>query len=188
MTDRGSTSWSAPPPVSAGPAPGLMYGGFWIRTLAYLIDTLLLIAAAIGLTATTGITFFKITSRQFHSTNFNSVGVFVSPTLAGFLLWFIYFCGLWTFAGQTVGMVPFGLRVVRAADGRRLGPGRAIGRFLGLLLSFVALAIGVIWVAADRNKQGWHDKLARTVVVRGTASSPVSVASSESAPEPPADQ
>ena len=168
MTDApGATSWQAEaprPPV--GPAPGLVYGGFWIRTLAYLLDTLLLTGAAIGLASVTGIAFFTVTTREFHSATFNSVSVFASPTLAGFALWFVYFCGLWTLAGLTVGMAPFGLRVVRAADGKRLGPGRAIGRFFGLLLSFVVLLIGVIWVAADRSKQGWHDKLARTVVVR----------------------
>ena len=160
-------SWQADvprPPV--GPAPGLVYGGFWIRTLAYLVDTLLLIGAAIGIASITGIAFFTVTTREFHSATFNSVTVFVSPTIFGFALWFAYFCGLWLLAGQTVGMAPFGLRVVRQSDGRRLGPGRAIGRFFGLLLSFAVFLIGVIWVAADRNKQGWHDKLARTVVVR----------------------
>jgi uncharacterized RDD family membrane protein YckC len=144
----------------------LIYGGFWIRTLAYLLDTLLLTGAAIGLAAVTGIAFFTVTTREFHSATFNSVRVFASPTLAGFVLWFGYFCGLWTLAGQTVGMALFGLRVVRAADGKRLGPGRAVGRFFALLLSFAVFLIGVIWVAADRRKQGWHDKLARTVVVR----------------------
>jgi len=166
QSDDGA-SWQADtprPPV--GPAPGLVYGGFWVRTLAYLVDTLLLIGAAIGIASITGIAFFTVTTREFHSATFNSVTVFVSPTLAGFALWFAYFCGLWLLAGQTVGMAPFGLRVVRQSDGRRLGPGRAIGRFFGLLLSFAVFLIGVIWVAADRNKQGWHDKLARTVVVR----------------------
>jgi uncharacterized RDD family membrane protein YckC len=168
QTDGSSWQAEAPRPP-AGPAPGLVYGGFWNRTLAYLVDTLLLIGAAFGLASVTGIAFFTVTTREFHSATFNSVTFFVSPTLAGFLLWFVYFCGLWALAGQTVGMAPFGLRVLRAADGKRIGPGRAIGRFFGLLLSFAVLAIGVIWVAADRNKQGWHDKLARTVVVRNAS-------------------
>ena len=162
-----ASSWQAGDPRPAvGPAPGLVYGGFWIRTLAYLIDSLLLTGAAIGIASVTGIAFVTVTTQEFHSATFSSVSVWVSPTLAGFALWLVYCCGLWTLAGQTVGMAPFGLRVLRAADGKRLGPGRAIGRFFGLLLSFAVLLIGVIWVAADRNKQGWHDKLARTVVVR----------------------
>jgi uncharacterized RDD family membrane protein YckC len=173
----GASSWQAEVPrAPVGPAPGLIYGGFWIRTLAFLVDTLLLIGAAIGIASITGIAFFTVTTREFHSATFNSVTVFVSPTLAGFALWFVYFCGLWLLAGQTVGMAPFGLRVVRQSDGSRLGPGRAIGRFFGLLLSFAALLIGVIWVAADRNKQGWHDKLARTVVVRNARGTSTDVA------------
>jgi uncharacterized RDD family membrane protein YckC len=167
-TDASSWQAEAPrPPV--GPAPGLVYGGFWIRTLAFLVDALLLTGAAIGIASVTGIAFFTVTTREFHSATFNSVSVFASPTLAGFALWFVYFTGLWALAGQTVGMAPFGLRVVRAADGKALGLGRAIGRFFGLLLSFAIFLIGVIWVAADRNKQGWHDKLARTFVVRDVA-------------------
>ena len=33
-------------------------------------------------------------------------------------------------------------------------------------VSFLAFGLGILWVAVDRRKQGWHDKLARTVVVR----------------------
>jgi len=49
------------------------------------------------------------------------------------------------------------------------------GEIAGLIaaVAFVLL-VGVIWVAADRNQQGWHDKLARTVVVRNAdATAPV---------------
>jgi uncharacterized RDD family membrane protein YckC len=159
-TDASSWHAEAPrPPV--GPAPGLVYGGFWVRTLAYLVDTLLLVGAAIGIASITGISFVTITSQEFHSPTFNSVMFNVSPTLAGFALWFVYFCGLWALAGQTVGMVPLRLRVVRAVDGNSVGLGRAVGRFFGLLLSFAVFLIGVIWVAADRNKQAgmtsWHE-------------------------------
>ena len=172
-SETDASSWRAEPPhPPVGPAPGLAYGGFWVRTLAYLVDTLLLIGAAIGIASVTGISFVTITSREFHSPTFSSVSFYASPTLAGFALWFVYFAGLWALAGQTVGMAPLGLRVVRAIDGKPVGPGRAIGRFFGLLLSFAVFLIGVIWVAADRNKQGWHDKLARTVVVRNVAHAP----------------
>ncbi|HET7686351.1 MAG TPA: RDD family protein, partial [Candidatus Limnocylindria bacterium] len=36
----------------------------------------------------------------------------------------------------------------------------------GLIISFVVILLGVIWVAFDSRKQGWHDKLAKTLVVR----------------------
>lgn len=40
--------------------------------------------------------------------------------------------------------------------------------YRGAIISFAVILLGVIWVAFDRNKQGWHDKMARTVVVRPT--------------------
>ena len=68
-------------------------------------------------------------------------------------------------------MLAFEIRILRATDGRRIGPGRAVIRFVGMLISFIVLFIGVIWVAADGRKQGWHDKIARTVVVWPVADS-----------------
>ena len=59
-----------------------------------------------------------------------------------------------------------GLHVVDAATGRNIGFGRAIGRFVGYVISGIALDIGFIWVAFDPQKQGWHDKIASTFVVR----------------------
>jgi uncharacterized RDD family membrane protein YckC len=44
--------------------------------------------------------------------------------------------------------------------------GQLIGRYLGYYVSTIPLLLGIIWVGIDRKKQGWHDKLARTVVVR----------------------
>ena len=41
MTLGADPGWT-PPPQPVGPATGLRYAGFWIRTLAYLIDALLL--------------------------------------------------------------------------------------------------------------------------------------------------
>jgi uncharacterized RDD family membrane protein YckC len=59
-----------------------------------------------------------------------------------------------------------GLRVVDAATGQNIGIGRAIGRFVGFLISSAVLDIGLIWAAFDPRKQGWHDKMASTFVVR----------------------
>ncbi len=60
----------------------------------------------------------------------------------------------------------FGLHVVDAATGKHLGIGRAIARFLGFMVSGSVLDIGLIWAAFDPRKQGWHDKMASTFVVR----------------------
>jgi uncharacterized RDD family membrane protein YckC len=78
----------------------------------------------------------------------------------------VYFVGLWVWKGQTLGMMPFGLWVVREEDGGQLDLTRALLRYVGLIVSFAAILIGVIWVAFDARKQGWHDKMARSLVVR----------------------
>ena len=49
--------------------------------------------------------------------------------------------------------------------------GQLIGRYLGYYVSMIPLCLGLIWVAFDARKQGWHDKLAGTVVVRDRPSS-----------------
>jgi uncharacterized RDD family membrane protein YckC len=160
-----SPSWVAPS-RPMGPAPGLRYAGFWIRTLAYLIDAALLAVAMAIVAGTTGIGFFDVTVRDSTFGGFSNRSFFVQLNPLSLLAALLYFAGQWWLRGQTVGMAPLGLRILRATDGRSIGPGRAIGRFFGLILSFFVFAIGVIWVAADGRKQGWHDKLAGTVVVR----------------------
>jgi uncharacterized RDD family membrane protein YckC len=41
-----------------------------------------------------------------------------------------------------------------------------VGRYLGYFVSAIPLFLGLIWVGIDGRKQGWHDKLAGTVVIR----------------------
>jgi uncharacterized RDD family membrane protein YckC len=57
------------------------------------------------------------------------------------------------------------LRVIRT-DGSDLTIVQALIRYVGLFISFIVIFIGVIWVAFDPNKQGWHDKIAGTYVVK----------------------
>jgi len=84
-------------------------------------------------------------------------------TLVGVL----YFCYFWSGqgGGQTLGMRVLNLKVVRT-DGSALTILQAFIRYIGLIISFFCLLIGVIWVAFDANKQGWHDKIASTYVIR----------------------
>jgi uncharacterized RDD family membrane protein YckC len=62
-------------------------------------------------------------------------------------------------------MKALGMRVVRT-DGTPLTVTGAVMRYVGLILSVAALFIGIIWIAVDAEKQGWHDKIAGTHVVR----------------------
>jgi uncharacterized RDD family membrane protein YckC len=72
---------------------------------------------------------------------------------------------LWKLKGATVGDIIFGLKVVRV-DGAPMEWVTVIVRALACFFSIVVVGLGFIWIAFDREKQGWHDKIAGTVVVR----------------------
>ena len=76
----------------------------------------------------------------------------------------VYYVGYWTADGQTMGMTVVGLRVV-GTDGARLTTGKALLRYLGYIVNAALLSIGFLWAAFDPKRQGWHDKLAGTLVV-----------------------
>jgi uncharacterized RDD family membrane protein YckC len=75
-----------------------------------------------------------------------------------------YFLFFWVMTGFTPGKGLLGLRIVRT-DGRPVKLGAALLRLAGYLLSALGLFVGFVWIMVDRRRQGWHDKLARTVVI-----------------------
>ena len=81
------------------------------------------------------------------------------------LLLMVYLVGLWTWRGTTIGNIVFGLKIVRT-DGQPVTLGVAVVRALASLLSLAVAGLGFFWIAWDREKQAWHDKIAGTLVVR----------------------
>jgi len=55
---------------------------------------------------------------------------------------------------------------LRRTDGKTVDAGTSVVRALGLLLSIVPLGLGFLWIAWDERRQGWHDKVAGTMVYR----------------------
>ena len=81
------------------------------------------------------------------------------------MLYYVLLTGL---RGQTVGKMALGIRVVRS-DGQVPGLGYAVLReVVGKFVSVIALFLGFLWIAWDRERQGWHDMIAGTHVVRKT--------------------
>jgi len=66
----------------------------------------------------------------------------------------------------TVGKKVLGLRVTDM-NGHRIGFGKATGRYFGKILSGLILGVGFIMIAFSEQKQGLHDMLAGTLVVKG---------------------
>ncbi len=79
----------------------------------------------------------------------------VTPMIAAF--W-------WGFQG-TPGKLLLGYRIVDARSGGRPQLWQVLVRLLGYALSALPLGLGFLWIIWDRRHQGWHDKLARTLVV-----------------------
>lgn len=132
------------------------YGGFWIRVVAYIIDGVL-----VGIVAAIVDVIF-----QANPNNPQSAGYTIA-NLINFLLGVAYFVGFWTYWSATPGQRILGLRVVDANTQQPISIGKAILRYIGLIVSFLVCFVGVIWVAFDARKQGWMDKIAGTVVLRG---------------------
>lgn len=134
-----------------------VYVGFWKRVGASVIDTIALLAVLLPmLYALYGSAAFSGNPEQSSGTMGTLLQV-VLPALAVILFW--------KYRGATPGKMLISARVV---DADTLGPistGQAIGRYLAYFLSTFLLMLGFIWVAFDKRKQGWHDKLAHTVVI-----------------------
>ena len=132
--------------------------GFWRRTGAYLID-------AIGLAIITSI-LGGILNPAPAGAGSDIYGAYSRGSGLNLLVNVVYFVGLWVYwNGQTLGMKALGIKVIKT-DGSALTLSTGIIRYIGLFISFICLLIGVIWVAFDANKQGWHDKIASTYVVK----------------------
>jgi uncharacterized RDD family membrane protein YckC len=126
--------------------------GFWVRFFAIIIDS-------VGIGIVSGIlSGFMNASTDPFDTSRSSL-----QTLIG-VLYFSYF---WSAqgGGQTLGMRVLNIKVVRT-DGSALTILQAFIRYIGLIVSVACIFIGVIWAAFDANKQGWHDKIAGTYVIR----------------------
>ena len=77
--------------------------------------------------------------------------------------YFVYYWGM----GSTRAMRLFRLAVVDAQTGQPIGFGRAAFRYVGYIISIIPCYLGLIWAAFDPKKQGWHDKIAGSIVIQG---------------------
>lgn len=134
----------------------LEYAGFWIRVGAALIDFIILAS----IMYTIYYTIFKTTALIIPSTLF--IHIFSSIF---WLFHIAYFVGFWIWRGQTPGKIITGIKVIRT-DSSPVDWRYALIRYLGCIASAIILFIGFIWIAFDKRKQGLHDKLADTYVVK----------------------
>ncbi len=135
--------------MPAAVAQRVEYAGFWIRFAAALIDGVVLwIPTAI-------------------------VNAIVTASANPAVGWVFYIVVGWLYYAlmesspkqATLGKMALGL-VVTDLDGKRISFGRATGRHFAKFISAITLLIGYLMVAWDERKQGLHDKIAGTLVVK----------------------
>ena len=172
-----------------GPAPlpdrlVWVYAGFWWRVLARLLDFAVLTVAVSLIALVTGLRRFSLrfdppgdggTAASFTPAMAQTVPVAMpghvhvqggALSLVTVLLTIAYFVLLESSRWQaTLGKRVCRLRVTDLS-GRRIGIGRALGRYLAKLVSALLLGIGFLMVGWTRHKQGLHDLMADTLVMR----------------------
>jgi len=139
------------------------YAGFWIRVLAALIDSVLIVIVTYPiLIAIYGWAYVDGGHSGFVAGPADFVLTWIAPAAASIVFW--------VYRQATPGKMAVSARIVDARTGGALTLGQSLSRYAGYFVALLPLGLGILWVAFDARKQGWHDKLAKTVVVRGRRS------------------
>ena len=146
-----------PGPIALPQKEELEYVGFWPRLGASLIDTALSIMIIYPiLYALYGKEYFA--SEHLIAGTGDFIMTHVFPAIAVIVFW--------VYKSATPGKMAIKAKIVDAKTGLPPSKGQLIGRYFAYYVSTIPLCLGFLWIAWDPRKQGWHDKLAGTVVVR----------------------
>ena len=176
----------APPPLPKGPRQqsGEEYGGFWIRGLASFIDLFILVIIMLLTMSLLYGEEGRNYQEEFPEPAWEGIFTFwldwVLVGLGGsspdFFLGEVLLCGflfpaiytIWFNAAKsaTPGKMALGLKIVDAKTGKKPSVGRFVGRHFSHWLSYIPFAAGYLWVVWDKRKQGFHDHIVGTVVVK----------------------
>jgi len=135
------------------------YAGFWVRVVAALIDTILIVIITLPLlVAIYGMTYFEEALGTLVLGIWDFLIFYVLPAVAVIVFWM--------YRSATPGKMAVKAKIVDAKTGEKPSTGQCVGRYFAYYVAFLPLGLGIIWVAFDKRKRGWHDLLAGTVVVR----------------------
>jgi uncharacterized RDD family membrane protein YckC len=142
------------------------------RAVALVVDVVIVNAIALTVTVVVGLVLSTIIPGK---------QSFDLPTAVAAASWWLvfvggYFVGFWALLARTPGMRLMGLELV-AADGGKVGVARAVRRLGGMLLAAIPLGAGFLLSLVDDRRQGLQDKVAGTVVLYATPTSPGAAAS-----------
>ena len=152
----------------------IKYAGFGKRLVAYFVDGLIFLVTSFAIQSLFGgvavLRFLNLKSLsdlgQLQEINYSAV------RLLEYIFWYLYLVLMWVnFDGATFGKKLVGIKVVRI-DGSKVNYLISFIRaFIGYIVSAFALGLGFLWIIWDKKKQGWHDKIAGTIVVESNSKS-----------------
>lgn len=150
---------AAPPPVQPAPVDtfpswwargdrglrAFAYAGFWMRLLANLLDSVILVTLQIVVAV--------------------AIEDLVTRGLIQVTIGVVYTIAFWLAEGATPGKMALGIKVTKS-NGEPIGLGTAVVRYVGYFVSTITLGIGYLMIAFTRDKRGLHDFMADTVVIK----------------------
>lgn len=156
----------------------LEYAGFWVRVWASIIDTVLFGLLLVPIFALTmgDAQWSSIEGDGMHAStmSFQSMGMSGGLSmLLNYILPAVVVVIFWVYKSATPGKLLLKISIVDAKTGGKPSTAQWLIRYLSYYISAFVFMLGFIWVGLDRRKQGWHDKLASTVVISNKAKEPV---------------
>ena len=135
----------------------MVYAGFWRRLASHVIDIIIFIILMAIVLSVLGIDF-----AQYADPNRQQD---VGGSLIQQLISAIIIVALWIKFLGTPGKLIMKCNIVDARTGGAIGVGQGIIRYIGYIISLIPLCLGFFWIIWDKKKQGFHDKMAGTVVI-----------------------
>ena len=146
------------------------YVGFWARFLAMFIDNIwVTIVMVLVLMAVFGQDFMAMMAMPPDASP-EAMGMAVQGAagslLTQMLLPAALIVGFWVWKAATPGKMVISAKIVDAKTLGKPSTGQLIVRYIGYFISAFVFGLGFLWVAFDKRKQGWHDKIAGTLVIK----------------------
>jgi len=136
------------------PAPDVHYVGFWARVVAGVVDSVVLLFVLVPIALLLGMIGVGIGDGD----PFAQTIVQIMTAVIVIVFWMMRMA--------TPGKMVIDAVIVDARTFGKPSLFQYVVRYIGYFISMIPLFLGLLWVAFDRRKQGWHDKLAGTVVIR----------------------
>jgi uncharacterized RDD family membrane protein YckC len=134
------------------------YVGFWKRLLAFVIDMLIMMIVILpALVALYGREYLSRDPAAGFAGFWDFAIQVILPAVAVILFW--------RYGGATPGKMAISAKIVDAQSGGPPSTARLVARYFAYIISTLPLFLGFVWIAIDRRKQAWHDKIAGTLVI-----------------------